>query len=64
MTPSEFPRRWIFCIDFGLTVRRWDSGGFNNIHTVDEHISVMNHIGMVKWFTLFVRNIDDADLED
>ena len=43
---------------------RFDSGQLNNIHTVDEHISVVNHIGMVKWFTLFVRNMDEADLED
>ena len=38
--------------------------GLGNIHTVDEHISIINHIGMVKWFTLFVRNMDEADLED
>lgn len=38
--------------------------GMNNIHTVDEHITMANHIGMVKWFTLFVRNMDETDLED
>ncbi len=38
--------------------------GMNNIHTVDEHISMANHVGMVKWFTVFVRNMDEADLED
>ena len=38
--------------------------GLGNIHTVDEHVSVVNHIGMVKWFTMFVRNMDEADLED
>lgn len=37
--------------------------GLGNIHTVDEKISVANHLGMVKWFTLFVRNMDDAVLE-
>ncbi|KAF2482500.1 hypothetical protein BDY17DRAFT_317165 [Neohortaea acidophila] len=42
----------------------FDSGNLNNIHTVDEHVSVANHIGMVKWFTTFVRNMDAADLED
>ncbi len=47
-----------------LIMIRFDSGELNNIHTVDEHISVANHIGMVKWFTLFVRNMDEADLED
>ena len=38
--------------------------GLGNIHTVDEHMSIVNHIGMVKWFTLFVRNMDETDLED
>ncbi|KAK5172222.1 uncharacterized protein LTR77_003860 [Saxophila tyrrhenica] len=38
--------------------------GLGKIHTVDEHISMVNHIGMVKWFTLFVRNMEEADLED
>ena len=47
-----------------LIVDRFDSGQLNNIHTVNEHISVVNHIGMVKWFTLFVRNMDEAELED
>ncbi|TKA70932.1 hypothetical protein B0A55_06124 [Friedmanniomyces simplex] len=36
--------------------------GLGNIHTVDERISVVNHVGMVKWFVLFVRNMDGADL--
>ncbi|KAK3675851.1 hypothetical protein LTR78_004492 [Recurvomyces mirabilis] len=40
-----------------------DGGGLGNIHTVDEKISVVNHIGMVKWFTLFLRNMDVAELE-
>lgn len=57
------------CPDFDLTesmltLHRFDSGNLNNIHTVDEHVSVANHIGMVKWFTTFVRNMDAADLED
>ncbi|KAK3706274.1 hypothetical protein LTR37_012789, partial [Vermiconidia calcicola] len=38
--------------------------GLGNIHTVDERISVVNHIATVKWFTLFVRNMDEADLEE
>ncbi|KAK3648849.1 hypothetical protein LTR56_007289 [Elasticomyces elasticus] len=37
--------------------------GLGNIHTVDEKVSVANHIGMVKWFTLFVQNMDEAALE-
>ena len=39
-------------------------GGLGNIHTVDEHVSINNHVGMVKWFTTFVRNMDEAELED
>ena len=38
-------------------------GGLGNIHTVDEHISAVNHVSTVKWFTLFVRNMDEADLD-
>jgi Gly-Xaa carboxypeptidase len=41
-----------------------DKQGLGNIHTVNERVSIVNHLGMVKWFTLFVRNMDEADLED
>jgi Gly-Xaa carboxypeptidase len=41
----------------------WDKG-LAGVHTVNEKISVVNHLNMVKWFTLFVRNFDDAELED
>jgi len=44
----------------------WDPAadeGLGNIHTVNERVSVANHINMVKWFTLFVRNMDGADLK-
>ena len=37
--------------------------GLAGIHTVDEHVTVVHHISMVKWFTLFVRNMDETDLE-
>jgi Gly-Xaa carboxypeptidase len=37
--------------------------GLGNIHTVDEKVSVANHVNAVKWFMLFVRNMDDAELE-
>lgn len=37
--------------------------GLGNIHTVDEKVSVKTHINAVKWFSLFVRNMDEADLE-
>ncbi|KAI9699867.1 MAG: hypothetical protein M1820_007042 [Bogoriella megaspora] len=39
-----------------------DEGGLGNIHTVDERVSVKNHINAVKWFNLFVRNMDEAEL--
>ncbi|KAH9815662.1 Peptidase dimerization domain [Teratosphaeria destructans] len=41
----------------------WDKG-LGNVHTVDEKISVVNHLNMVKWFMLFVRNVDGARFED
>jgi Gly-Xaa carboxypeptidase len=34
----------------------------DNIHTVDERVSVTGHINAVKWFTMFVRNMDEADI--
>ncbi|WPH02436.1 Hypothetical protein R9X50_00530000 [Acrodontium crateriforme] len=40
-----------------------DESGLGNIHTVDERVSVRNHFNAVKWFTLFVRNMDGAEME-
>jgi Gly-Xaa carboxypeptidase len=41
-----------------------DNGaGMGNIHTVDERVSVVNHINAVRWYWLFVRNMDEAVLE-
>ncbi|KAF1343627.1 carboxypeptidase S [Delphinella strobiligena] len=40
-----------------------EDGGLGNIHTVDERVSIKNHINTVKWFSLFIRNMDEADLE-
>jgi Gly-Xaa carboxypeptidase len=37
--------------------------GLGNIHTVDEHIAVTNHFKLVKFYTLFIRNMDNADLD-
>ncbi|PVH75171.1 carboxypeptidase S [Cadophora sp. DSE1049] len=39
-----------------------DEEGLGNIHTVNERVSVRNHVNAVKWFTLFVRNLDEAEL--
>jgi Gly-Xaa carboxypeptidase len=43
----------------------WDpeAEGMGNIHTVDERISVKAHIANVKWFGMFLRNVDEAELE-
>lgn len=38
-----------------------DQAGLGSIHTVNERVSVVNHINAVKWFTLFLRNVDEAD---
>lgn len=42
----------------------WDGeeGGLGNIHTVDEKISIKTHVAAVKWFSLFIRNMDEAEL--
>ncbi|KAJ4289312.1 hypothetical protein N0V88_007063 [Collariella sp. IMI 366227] len=39
-----------------------DEAGLGTIHTVDERVSVRNHVNSVKWFMLFVRNMDEADV--
>jgi Gly-Xaa carboxypeptidase len=43
----------------------WDpeSEGMGRIHTVDERVSVKAHVDNVKWFGLFIRNMDEADLD-
>lgn len=43
----------------------WDgeSSGLGNIHTVDEKISVKSHVNMIRWMSLFIRNMDQSDLE-
>ncbi|KAK4999440.1 hypothetical protein LTR66_001541 [Elasticomyces elasticus] len=42
----------------------WDgeSEGLGNIHTVDEKISAKSHVAGAKWFSLFIRNMDQAAL--
>lgn len=37
-------------------------GGLGNIHTVDERVSIAAHVNLVRWYTLFIRNIDTAEL--
>ena len=43
----------------------WASGqdaGLDNIHTVDERVHVDNHVKATQWFSLFIRNMDQAEL--
>jgi Gly-Xaa carboxypeptidase len=39
-----------------------DEAGLGTIHTVDERVSVLNHVNSVRWYMLFVRNMDEAGL--
>ncbi|CAN8103516.1 unnamed protein product [Discula destructiva] len=39
-----------------------EDGGLMGIHTVDERVSMPAHVNLVKWYTLFIRNMDEADL--
>ncbi|KAK4149551.1 hypothetical protein C8A00DRAFT_18781 [Chaetomidium leptoderma] len=39
-----------------------DGAGLGSIHTVNERVSVLNHVNSVRWFMLFVRNMDEAEL--
>lgn len=39
-----------------------DESGLGNIHTINERVNVNSHINTVKFFTLFIRNIDEAEL--
>jgi Gly-Xaa carboxypeptidase len=48
---------------FGPGYIKEDDFGLGNIHTVDEHISITNHLKLVKFYTLFIRNMDEADLD-
>jgi Gly-Xaa carboxypeptidase len=47
---------------FGPGYDPTDGNGLGGIHTVNEKVSVVNHINAVKWFTLFVRNMDEVEL--
>lgn len=57
---------------WGLTkhIFRWgpgydedDDAGLGSIHTVNERVSVKNHVNGVKWFWMFLRNMDEVDVE-
>ncbi|OTB00211.1 hypothetical protein M426DRAFT_324452 [Hypoxylon sp. CI-4A] len=41
----------------------WDPEheGIEGIHTVDEHVTVVEHVKNVQWYSLFIRNMDEAE---
>lgn len=39
-----------------------DEKGLGRIHTVDERIAMTNHVSAVRWFSMFIRNMDEADV--
>ncbi|KAK3338868.1 hypothetical protein B0H65DRAFT_474761 [Neurospora tetraspora] len=40
-----------------------DDSGLGSIHTVNERVSVRGHVNGVKWFWMFLRNMDEVDVE-
>ncbi|KAI1199508.1 peptidase family M20/M25/M40 [Nemania serpens] len=36
--------------------------GLDGVHTVNEKISLLAHVRTVQWFSLFIRNMDEAEL--
>lgn len=34
----------------------------DNIHTVDEHVSIHDHLRVVRFYYDFIRNFDAADV--
>lgn len=43
----------------------WDpeQEGLEGIHTVNEKLSIKAHIKGVQWYSMFIRNMDEADLD-
>lgn len=37
-------------------------GGLSGVHTVDEKVSIKTHVAAVQWFSMFIRNMDEAEL--
>jgi len=36
--------------------------GLGGMHTVNEKLNVLSHTRLVQWFSMFIRNMDEADL--
>ncbi|KAI3100365.1 hypothetical protein CBS147333_8531 [Penicillium roqueforti] len=52
-------------LSLSRNVFRWTpsiSRGLDNIHTVDEHVSIFDHLSAVKFYYDFIRNFDIADV--
>ncbi|KAJ9629459.1 hypothetical protein H2203_001833 [Taxawa tesnikishii (nom. ined.)] len=47
---------------FGPGYEKGNKDGLSGIHTVDERVSVVAHINAVKWFGMFIRNMDEAKM--
>lgn len=39
-----------------------DDKGLAGVHTINEKVSIRNHVNAVRWFTLFVRNMDEVEI--
>lgn len=35
----------------------------SHIHGTDERANMKGHVNGVKWFSMFIRNMDEADME-
>lgn len=50
--------RYIFWFVFGYDVD--DEVGLGKIYIVDERVSVLNYVYIVRWFVMFVWNMDEV----
>ncbi|KAJ5618069.1 hypothetical protein N7537_003183 [Penicillium hordei] len=52
-------------LSLSRSVFRWTpsiSRGLDNIHTVDERVSILDHLSAVRFYYDFIRNFDTADV--
>ncbi|KAI0467746.1 hypothetical protein F4859DRAFT_232258 [Xylaria cf. heliscus] len=62
MTGNTDTRHYIGLSDH---IYRWSPGSlksFSNIHTVNEHLLMKEHLNMAKFYYDFIRNFDQADV--
>lgn len=67
MTPGNTDSRWYADAEVSKNVYRYSPGGTFadsvNMHTVDEAMDVKGHVNGVRWYSGFVRNMDEARFE-